>query len=241
MEHQYFPYVIYKNIEIFSKYRKLDLIQGAIYSENKKKYDKYLDQTEFVKNIQYYGYILLEFKDSANKERNFSKEVHITTKSKKTITYILLLDLESIYTQSTQNFIKVLNRIPEFDDNNRKNNLEILIISHNELNIHLTKKLDSLIFNGSSESGFLHLFSYKYLHFSSERPKHLLTAPQRILNKQEAAEVLEVLCAEKNNLPKIRKVDPICIWLGAEIGDIIEAKLQSEISGIETKYLVVRA
>lgn len=239
MENQFLPYVIYKNIEKFALYRKLKLVHGAIYPE-KSRSETYLSGDEFTKNIQYYEYILLEFKDSPDKERIFSKQVHSSTRSKEVETFILILNINSIYSQTSQSFVKLLNRIPNFDNKQRNKNLDIIIISYNELNIHLMKKIESFIFDGNNESGFIHLYPYKYLHFSSERPLHYLVAPQRILSKKETDSILEYLYTNKKNLPKIKKNDVIAIWLGAEIGNVIEALMQSEISGIETKYLLVR-
>lgn len=241
MEKQFLPYVIYQNIEKFAQYRKLELVSGAIYPENSKtKVNIYLPQDEFTKNIQYYDYILLEYKDSPEKERIFTKQVPPGARSKSVATFIFILNINSSYAQSSQNFMKGLNRIPDFDNKERPQNLDIIIISHNELNIHLTKKLELSIFEGSSEAGYIHIHPYKYLYFSSERPLHYLSMPQRILSKKEADTVLEQLYTTKKNLPKIRKTDVIAVWLGAEIGNIIEVKMLSEISGIETKYLLVR-
>ncbi len=61
-----------------------------------------------------------------------------------------------------------------------------------------------------------------------------------LISKPEEKEILNNLFTGKKNLPKIKKTDVIIIWLGAEIGDIIEVLMPSEASGIETKYLVVR-
>lgn len=241
---RYLPHTVYLNLQKFLEYRKLELVSGAIYTEMKKNIGKEVNnnanQEEFIKNIQYYGYVLMEAKDQADKDRRFHKSVLPVNRKREVKTYILLLDLDSIYAQSSQNFSKVLNRIPGFDESARNYNMDIIIISRRSFNIHLMKKIDSSIDEGDEDNGFIHIYSYKYSYFTSERPKHKLVAPQRILSKTEEKEILTELSTDKKNLPKIRKDEPISIWLGAEIGDIIEAKCPSEASGIETKYLVVR-
>lgn len=239
---RYLPYTIYENLKKFLEYRKLDLVSGSDYVETKKtkKTDIFLDQDEFIKSIQYYGYVLIEAKDNDKKDRRFHKIVSLINKKKPVKTYILLLDLNSIYVQSSQNFIKILNRIPGFDETEKNYNMDIIIISHFNLNIHLMKKIDSSINEGNDDNGFIHIYPYKYAHFTSERPKHKLIAQQRILSKNEEKEILETLFTDKKSLPKIKKDDPIAIWFGAEIGDIIEALMPSEASGIETKYMIVR-
>lgn len=252
----FLPYIVYKNIILcLEKYRNLEILSGSLYVESKKsklkeKYNKdtnqntemssMIDQKTFTKNIQYYGYALIEAKDSNNKDRRFPKTILDQNKNKPVKTYVLLFDTDSIYAQTTQNFIKVLSRIPGFDDKNRNFNMDIIIVSINELNLYIMKKVDSLITEGDENNGYIHIHPYRYYHFTSERPKHKLVAEQRIISKQEEKKVLENLSTEKKYLPKIRKVDAISIWLGCEIGDIIEAKVLSEISGIDTKYLVVR-
>lgn len=236
---EYLPYRVYRNLEKFAEYKRLELVQGAIYSEHKKRYSTFLTQDEFTKNIQYYNYVLMEFQDKSDKERKI-KGMHPNTKDKKVITYILLFDPESDYTSSTQKFTKILNRIPEFSDEIRKNNLEIIIISYRDLSIHLEKKIEANLNPGTENSGYIRIFPYKYLYFTSERPIHKLVSQQRILSKKESDKILEELCLNKQNLPKIKKTDPIMIWLGAELGDIIEALMPSEVSGIETKYFLVR-
>lgn len=242
----YLPYVIYQNLQKFFEYRKLDLVSGSSYPENKTsgKAEKnkaiFLEEDEFIKNIQYYGYILIETKDKSEKDRRFHKTVLPVNRKKPVKTFILLLDLSSTYIQSSQNFTKLLNRVPGFDDNEKDHNIDIIIISYSSLNIHLTKKIDASIKEGDENNGFVHIYSYKYSHFSSERPKHKLVPPHRILSKEEEREVLNSLFTEKKYLPKIKKDETISIWIGAEIGDVIEVLFPSEASGVEPKYLVVR-
>src|ERR1700678_4255384 len=130
---KYLPYTIYQNLQKFLIYRKLELVSGSIYSESKKaksaiKTDVFMDQDEFIKSIQYYGYILIETRDAPTKDRRFNKNVSVINRKKLVKTFILLLDINSIYSQTSQNFSKILNRIPEFDTLEKKHNMDIIVI-----------------------------------------------------------------------------------------------------------------
>lgn len=240
---KYLPYVIYQNILKFLEYRKLDLVAGAIYAESKKKTTtdvNYLDQEEFIKSIQYYGYVLMEAKDKPDKDRRFNKNISVENITKPVKTFILLFE-DNNQSQSSQAFVKILTRIPGFDDSERNYNIDVIIINREDLNVHLMKKVELYTSMGDSKKGYLIINSYKYLYFTSIRPEHKLVAKQRIITKDEENIILGDLLTNKKKLPKIQKRDVIAVWLGAEVDDIVEALIPSEASGIETKYLVVRS
>lgn len=234
---QYLPLTIYKNLQVFLKSRKLDLVSGSIKADKKEKaVPDFLDDQTFIKDIQYFGYILLEARDAPDKDRRISNK----HKNRPVRTYIALLDLNSTYSNTSQDYVKLLNRIPGFDSVDKDYNLDIITISHADLSIHIMKKIDASISEGSDTNGFTHIHAWPYRYFTSIRPNHKLVAEHRILSKAEEEQVLRELYAEKADLPKIKKSEVICIWKGAEIGDVIEVKFISESSGYATKYLLVR-
>ena len=47
------------------------------------------------------------------------------------------------------------------------------------------------------------------------------------------------LCCYITNLPKIFDEDTQCIWIGAKVGDVLEIKISSDISGESIHYRVV--
>lgn len=83
-----------------------------------------------------------------------------------------------------------------------------------------------------------HIDNYTYLQLSIVVPKHELCSPHRILDKTEMTTLLEnQLYKEKSNLPTICINDPMVIWIGGEIGDVVEIERVSELAG---KALVYR-
>lgn len=240
-DRQYLPLKVYKIIKHYLESCSLDLVSGSIKADKKATTQaEYLDDQTFIKDIQYYGYILIEAADNPAKDRRFSKSVIAANKSKPVKTFIALLDLNSQFTEASASFMKLLSRIPGFESISKPFNMNIIIISHSDLSVHIMKKVDASISKGSESNGFTHIHAYPYRYFTSIRPNHKLVAPQRILSKAEELEVLAQLYTTKLFLPKIRRNDPICIWLDGEIGDVIEAKFISETSGYDTKYMVVR-
>lgn len=233
----YLPYVVYKNLEKFLKYRKLDLVSGAVNVDIN--ISKFLDFENFKKNIQHQGYIILEAKDSDIKDRRFIKSIDNINKNKPVKTYILLFDKETDHLSSSVNFAKILRRIPHLESN-KDSNLDVIVISHQSVNVYLQKKIDEITNNGSETYGYIHIYSYKYAIFTTEKPIHELVSKHEILSKENEKQILEDLKTEKINLPKIRKSDAIAIWYGCEIGDIVKISSYSEASGISIKYLAVK-
>lgn len=236
----FLPYTIYKNLAKFLEYRQLDLVAGAIYADTKKdtkKIEKFLEESEMITKMQYYGYILIEANDKPSKDRRIKLSVN---KNRPVKTYILLIERNSAHLKTSQNFVKLLNRIPGFSETKTDHNMDVIIITHNILSVYSDKKVKLYTFEGDENKGFIHIHSYKYVNFTSERPKHKLVAKHRIISRDEENEILKTLHTDKINLPKILLSDPMSVWLGVEVGDIIEAQMPSEATGIEIKYLVGR-
>lgn len=246
-ENFYLPYIVYKNLEIFLKYRNLLLVSSAIvyesknHTRNNKINTSFLDQKTFTQEIQFNKYILIEAKDGENLNRKFNKNISSINKKKIVKTFILLMDIYSIHVSSTQNFTKCLGKIPGFNDSNRDFNLDIIVIIHEDINVHLRKKVDNLITDGGDNDGYININIYNYHHFTSIIPEHELVAKHKLLSKSDEKEIIDELNTDKKNLPKIRKEDPVAIWYGLNINDIVEVLYTSEACGYETKYLNTRA
>ena len=61
----------------------------------------------------------------------------------------------------------------------------------------------------------------------------------RILDDDEAEEVLSRYCIEKEKLSKVRTVDPVIKEIGADAGDIVEITRNSETAGEFVFYRLV--
>jgi DNA-directed RNA polymerase subunit H (RpoH/RPB5) len=224
------PYRIYENLPKFIEYRKLQISNGEV-----------LSSEQFINNITLNGYIIMELEDQTNKDRRYRKLISNINRERKTKTYIILFNVGSTHLNDSKSIENLLRKVPGISDSSSDNNMEIILISKDLFNIHLNKKINKFINLGETDERFVHIFNYEYVSFISERPKHKLVSPQRIISKEEEKEVLEAIYkSNKKDIPMIKKGEPIAVWMGAEVGDIIEALYPSEASGIELKYLITR-
>lgn len=89
---------------------------------------------------------------------------------------------------------------------------------------------------------FNHLRIKKYRHesFHVISPKASLCYKHEILMPNEIQNVLNKdLMVTHTDLPKIHVGDTQCIWIGAEVGDIIKITFYSEIQGLTVQYRLV--
>jgi DNA-directed RNA polymerase subunit H (RpoH/RPB5) len=238
-KHQYIPFVIYKNIKKFLEYRNLELVSG--YQKfNKGQYvqtKEFLGESEFIKTVQYSGYVQIETKDKPTYKRRYSIVTSETNKNKPVKTFILILDVNSQYGKATQKFTKLINRVPNISKKNRNHNIEILVISKNEFSTHIRRKINTF---QTEEPGYVRIFPHKYVRFTTEVPKNDLIPPHRILPEDEIKIIMEELnVTKKSEFPKIPITKPICVWLGANVGDLIEILPLSESVGQDKKYRFV--
>lgn len=86
----------------------------------------------------------------------------------------------------------------------------------------------------------LHIFVYLQSTFALCMPNGPLCYPHRIMSKDEVNRLLncELFCY-LSNLPKIFVEDAQCIWIGAEVGDVIEIRFASDASGEVIQHRVV--
>jgi DNA-directed RNA polymerase subunit H len=82
--------------------------------------------------------------------------------------------------------------------------------------------------------------TYLHRHFDIIMPNAPLVYRHRIMFQKEVYNLLNnELCCSLINLPKINVEDVQCIWIGAEVGDVIEITNKSDIAGESTRYHVV--
>lgn len=143
---------------------------------------------------------------------------------KKRVVFIYLFDKNSKYTNSSQDLKKLLKKI--------KNPCDIILVTYKPLTSYGKRVIDSFM--------HLNIVSYRHEIFDLVLPHGPLCYPHRIMSRNE---VLNLCNNELNcylvNLPKIFKEDPQCIWIGANVGDVIEIPMYSDITGITMQYRVV--
>jgi DNA-directed RNA polymerase subunit H (RpoH/RPB5) len=237
----YLSYAVYNNLIKMLSYRHLDLVSGDATNLVGKSTAMILNKADFLQVIQYNGYIILEAKDAADKDRRYPRGMSATCKDLPIKTYILLLDKDSQHVDSAQNFLKLMNHVPTIKHDDRPFNMDILFITYYSLGNNILNKFDDFITPGTLATiGYIRILPYLYDLFTSERMKHKSIPECRILPKPEEKRTLQDLFTERRVFHKMRVIEPVAVWLGAEIGDIIEQKILSEICGIETGIFLVK-
>jgi DNA-directed RNA polymerase subunit H len=244
---RYLPTIVHGNVKKFLKHRNLKLVAGSIAKhrarkvESKTKDHEFLDDSTFTKAIQIDGYVVIEAKDSEEKDRRFRKQVEEVNRKRPTRTYIVIIDMESTYAAASPKFLELMKRLPGFDYDKREYNIDIIIISQNVLSSHIQKKIAQYSNDGTKTAGFCHITSHPYRVFSTYLldPNHKMVPPHRIISKEEEVSLLKSTYSEKKFMAKIPKSDPPVVWIGGEVGDVIEIKNPSESTGVSLEYRVV--
>lgn len=139
---------------------------------------------------------------------------------------IYLLSRTSTYSDKSQELKKLLARI--------KTPSDVILVSKGKFKSHAMRAI--------STYKHLRVETYKHEHFALEIPRGPLCYQHRIMSRDEVKTLLnDDLSCYLTNLPKILDDDPQCIWIGAEVGDVIEIKSYSDISGECIQYRVVIA
>jgi DNA-directed RNA polymerase subunit H (RpoH/RPB5) len=143
---------------------------------------------------------------------------------KKREVLIYLFDQNSKYVNKSQELKKILTKI--------KNSCYVILITYAPLSSFIKKVIN--------RQTHLKVVTYRHEIFDLIVPNGPLCYPHRIMSREE---VLHLCNNELNcyltNLPKIFEEDPQCIWIGATVGDVVEIKMLSDISGETYQYRVV--
>jgi DNA-directed RNA polymerase subunit H (RpoH/RPB5) len=168
-----------------------------------------LTTDEFRKVMQYDQYIKI---DCIDQKKNKPVLIYFMSKNSK-------------YAEQSHQFKKIISKITDPSD--------VIIVMENNPKLHITRAIISF-------HKHLSIFTYKHQNFSLVVPLGPLCYKHRILEKKEVYELLnnELFC-NLVNLPKILVNDVQCIWIGAEIGDVVEITNYSDINGEYVYYRVV--
>lgn len=143
---------------------------------------------------------------------------------KKREVLIYLFDPNSKYVSKSQELKKLLIKI--------KKPCNVILVTYAPLSTFSKKAINT--------QKHLNVVTYRQEIFDLIVPHGPLCYPHRVMSREE---VLQLCNNELNcyltNLPKIFEEDPQCIWIGAAVGDVVEIKMLSDISGETFQYRVV--
>jgi DNA-directed RNA polymerase subunit H (RpoH/RPB5) len=190
-------------------------------------YDQYLNIITFAK--EWRGYKLVSSILEKNDFHKHMQTLHMvridcknTEQSRSVI--IFLFDNTNYYNNSSQNIKRLLSKIKELSD--------VILISNAPLKSFSLRAIN--VYNN------LNVRLYLHQNFNLIIPNGPLCYSHRILSRDEIDRLLNSdLCCYLTNLPKINIDDVQCIWIGAEVGDVIEIKSLSDITGESIHYRVV--
>lgn len=239
----YTPLGIYKNLPTFFEYRSLELVSGSINIESRKARaassdigKKWLSDDEFIKTIQYQGYIIIQAKDSPNRKRTLRNSPIAVRKFPVKTTLILFDDIEKF--TKTPAYKALLDKVPHISES-RHYNLDIITIARDNPSVHLRKAIANIESPGSADSGYTKIFSRKYVLLRNINPLHVNVPKIRVLDEEERVETLTALHTDPLQLPRVFDSDAIIIWYPVEVGDIVEELHASETVGYEKIYRLV--
>jgi DNA-directed RNA polymerase subunit H (RpoH/RPB5) len=190
-------------------------------------FNRYINVVDFANNWRKY-----KINNTVLNEEAFRKSMHSDqyvrldcNNVKKNIdVYIYLFDQESKYTKSSQDMKKILKK--------HKKECNLIFITYKILNIYHKRAITA--------EKHLKVDIYRHEIFDLVIPKAPNSAEHRIMTRDEVLHLMNKdLCCYIVNLPKILESDPQCIWIGAEIGDVLEIRMLSDITGETYQYRVV--
>lgn len=224
-------YRVYKNLVELCASRNLDFI-GQYADKNL--VNGVLPIPDFVKHLQKSGYIMMLAHDKSEKIRKHPKRSYPGTHNKPTHTLLVLVDPDSDVMNGAQNFAKMLGRIPNIKSESMSHNYDIIIAPQQAPGSNITNKLSDFVSDGNDRRGYVRIVIYDYrTYFTSVRTRHIGASRARILSETEATELTHSLYLDRTALRKIRSTDVMCVWLGAEPGDVLFEECRSEVTGTE--------
>ena len=244
---EYLPTKVHKNMPEFLKHRKLTIVSGSVAKRKAQKViktdqgRKFLPQDTFEKAVQMDGYVIIEAEDLPEKDRRFRKQVSEINRKRKTRTFIVIIDMGSRYSNQSPEFVTLMKRLPGFDHDKRDYNIDIIVISQNSLSSHIMKKINLYTNYGTDLAGFTHIEAHQYYVFyiNIMDPNNAFIPQHRIISREEEDVILNSIYSDKKEMPRIHQSDPPVVWIGGEVGDIIEIIQLSEAAGLQIAYRVV--
>lgn len=168
------------------------------------------DKTAFRNDMQFLEYVDLKYKDPST--------------GKPVIIY--LLSNNSKYAKKSPELKKLLNRL--------RRPTKVILVTGEPLKIHSIRAINDQAFR------HLHVSVYRHETFNIIIPNGSLCYPHRVMSVDEVNRLLnDELYGYLINLPKIRVDDAQCIWIGADVGDVIEIKPLSSIAQESVHYRLV--
>jgi DNA-directed RNA polymerase subunit H (RpoH/RPB5) len=141
------------------------------------------------------------------------------------IIYIYLMKTDSKYVKATPNFKKLMDSLGQEP-------ATVYIITKALLSIYINKILHKF--------SNLKIFNFLHMHFSIEITRGPHCSKHTILSNDEVIKTcFQDLMIHPLSIPPIFVTDPICIWIGAEIGQVIRIEGSSEIAGKVIRYRIV--
>lgn len=238
----YTPLNIYKNLPTFFEYRMLDLIAGNQTIEKGKivkSKTTWMNDEDFMKTIQFQGYVIVEAEDSKSRTRKMRNVPEVLRKLPVRTLIIIFDDTEKY--DKTPEYKKLVNGLPHTAPT-KKYNLELITVARKLPSVFLRKAIaiiEKPAGDVESGTGYLRIFSRKYVALCNINPLHVNAPRCRVLNEEEEREALNALYIDKRDLPRVFDSDGMMIWYPAEIGDIVEESHVSESVGLEKIYRVV--
>lgn len=175
--------------------------------------NKILDKNKFNSDVDINGHVSLKCKKKDSKIFD-------------TIFYIL--SEKSNVVRSVVEFKKIMGKVAKIIPAV----INVYIINSKEMSQQVYK----LISNKFSK---YKIFVLKYNIFQLEIPKHVISNKHEILTSKEVNDLIDDLSIVSiDKLPQIYMVDSMCVWIGAEVGDIIRVT-RTEQGGVSINYRFV--
>jgi DNA-directed RNA polymerase subunit H (RpoH/RPB5) len=191
-------------------------------------YEKYLNIQKFVTDYRKYKLLdpFLEynvFKKTIQVDQ-YIKHTCIDTKKERPVHLYLFTGI-SKYIKTTPQFKRLM-------DKTSNDPADVIVISKSELSIYINKALIK----------YPHLNVHNYLHkyFAIELSTGPLCSEHKVLSNSD----VRLLCSKDLiihplSLPSIAINDPQNIWIGGELGQVVQITSISEITGKTIRYRIV--
>ena len=132
---------------------------------------------------------------------------------------------DSKYIKATPNFKKLMDSLGQ-------DPVDVYVITKTPLSIYINKILHKF--------ANLKILNFLHRHFSIEITRGPHCSKHTILSDDEVIKTcFQDLMIHPLSIPPIFVTDPICVWIGAEIGQVIRIEADSEIAGKVIRYRIV--